>query len=165
MMELLNRDKLVELINESKSVYSFENTLFIKTKKKIWIARGVTDKYIQFAVNCYHDKLSRDLKKLLDESDECERVIKKYYKHWSVQRMANMLGISHYKVCIIIDKLISNGQISRTKKKKTKWGAFIKENYKTMDKKMLMEVTGMTRTGIAKAVARIKAEEEQNELR
>lgn len=163
MMELLNRDKLVELINESKSVYSFENTLFIKTKNKIWIARGVTDKYIKFAVNSYHDKLSRDLKKILDESDECEKVIKKYYKHWSVQRIANMLGISHYKVCIIIDKLILNGQIS--KKKKTKWGAFIKENYKTMDKKMLMEVTGMTRTGIAKAVARIKAEEEQNELR
>lgn len=157
----LNRSELEKIINTADRVYSHEKTLFVITKKKIYIAKELQKDDIEHAIECYHEKLSRDLKTLLDKSDECERVIKKHYRTSSVQHLANMLKVSPYKVQAVIDRLLSTGQISRKKRKNTKWGAFIKENYKTMSKKELIKVTGMSRTGIVNAIKRIEADEEE----
>lgn len=160
----LNRNELEKLINRADKVYSHEKTLFVIAKNKTYIARELHKDDIEYAIECYHEKLSRDLKAILDKSDECDRVVRKHYRTSSVQHMANMLGISMYKVQLTIDRLLSTGQISRKKRKNTKWGTFIKENYKTMSKKELIQATGMSRCGIGKAIARLN-EEGQDELR
>lgn len=162
----MNRSELEKIINVADRVYSHEKTLFVITKKKTYIARELRKEDIEYAIECYHEKLSRDLKILLNRSDECDKFVRKHYSTSSIQHISNMLGVSIHKVQSTVDRLLATGQICKKKRKNTKWGAFIKENYKTMTKQDLIKITGMTKAGIARAIKRIQIdEEEQSEFR
>ncbi|MGL5936850.1 MAG: hypothetical protein ACRCZI_14645 [Cetobacterium sp.] len=162
-MKKLNKQQFLDLINIADSVYSVESTLFILSNGKTYIGRGIDKETLKYAVLLFGERLSNSIAEALDKSDEQEKVIKKFYKELSVQHMANILNISPYKVSNVIARLVTNGEITRKKRYRTKWGPFIKENYKNMSRNELVQITGISRSGIDRAVKRLINEEGHND--